>query len=125
MDERLERLKEIRIENFIWVIYIGIILLSWYANKKEKEYFLYNNLKSKKEYRNLLILIFTILLFIYLYFTKDSYEDVQKLNVFDSNKKKTLTYASFIGSILILISGVLFLIIAFADEDIDTEIAFS
>lgn len=125
MDERLDRLKEIKIENFIWVIYIGIILLSWYANKKEKEYFLYNDLKSKAEYRNLLILIFTVLLLIYLYFTKDSYEDVKELNAFDSNKKKTLTYASFIGSILILISGILFLIIAIADEDIDTEIAFS
>ena len=125
MNDRLERLKEIQVENYVYIIYIGIIFLSWYANKKEKEFFLYNNQRSKKEYQNLLILIFTILLLIYIYFTKDSYDALMKLNVFDSNKKKGLTYASFIGSVLILISGVLFLIIAISDSNIDTEIAFS
>lgn len=35
MNEKIERLKDIKTENQIWVIYIGIILLSWYANSKE------------------------------------------------------------------------------------------
>lgn len=125
MNDIEQRLKEIKIENWIWVIYIGLIVLSWYANSKEKHYFLYKDEESKKKYRELLILIFSILLVIYLYFTKDSYEDVQELTGADSQKKKTLTYMSFIGSVLILISGVLFLIIAIEDESIDTEIAFS
>ena len=119
MNEIEQRLKEIKIENWIWVIYIGIIFLSWYANRQEKHYFIY------KEYRNLLILIFSILLVVYIYFTKDSYEDIQKLTNAESPKKKTLTYLSFLGSVLILISGVFFLIIAIEDENIDTEIAFS
>lgn len=36
MNDRIDRLNDIRIENFIWIIYIGIILLSWYSNYKEK-----------------------------------------------------------------------------------------
>ena len=40
-------------------------------------------------------------------------------------KKVLLRYASFIGSFLILISGIIFLIIAIVDDNIDTEIAFN
>lgn len=120
-----ERLKEIKIENNIWVIYIGIIILSWIANSKEKKFVLYNDLKSKKEYRELLIIIFTILLCVYYYFFNDSYKSIKELKSNDSDKKKNLTYASFIGSTLILISGIIFLGVAILDEDIDTEIAFN
>ncbi len=125
MNDKLDRLEDIKIENFIWVIYIGIIILSWYANSKEKKFILYNDEKSREEYQRLLILIFSILLFVYYYFTKDSYSDLKKLNYYDTDKKKILTYASFTGSLLILISGVIFLIIAITDDNIDTEIAFN
>ena len=47
MDENVSRLKDIKIENYIWIIYIGIIVLSWYANSKEKNYILTKSEKSK------------------------------------------------------------------------------
>ena len=72
-----------------------------------------------------MILIFSILFIVYLYFTKDSYDDLKKLNDCDSDKKKVLTLLSFIGSFLILISGAIFLYIAISDDNIDTEIAFN
>ena len=125
MNDIEDRLKKIDIENYIWVIYIGIIILSWYANSKEKKYLIYNDLKSRKEYQNLMIFIFTILLIVYYYFTKDSYNDIKGLSEEDSIKKKNLTYISFIVSLLILISGILFLFIAIVDDNIDTEIAFN
>ena len=75
INDRISKLEDIKIENFIWVIYIGIIFLSWYANSKEKKYLLYNDEQSKREYQNLLILIFSILVIVYYYFTKDSYDD--------------------------------------------------
>ncbi|MBD9107369.1 hypothetical protein EGP99_06135 [bacterium] len=125
MNEDLSRLKDIKIENYIWIIYIGIIVLSWYANSKEKDFIINKNENSKKEYQALMILIFTILLFIYYYFTIDSYDDVKELTPLDSKKKIILRYASFVGSFLILISGIIFLIIAILDDNIDTEIAFN
>ena len=125
MNEDLNRLKDIKIENYIWIIYIGIIILSWYANSKEKDYIINKNDESKKKYQNLMILIFTILFVIYYYFAIDSYEDIKDLTKFDSRKKIILRYASFIGSFLILISGIIFLIIAALDDNIDTEIAFN
>ena len=125
MNNKLDRLEDIKTENIVWIIYIGIIILSYYANSKEKKYILYNDEKSKKEYQNLMIIIFSILLIIYYYFTKDSYDDLKNINILDTEKKKNLLYLSFIGSLLILISGVIFLIIAIVDDEIDTEIAFN
>lgn len=125
MNNKLDRLEDIKKENIVWIIYIGIIILSYYANSKEKKYILYNDEKSKKEYQNLMIIIFSILLVIYYYFTKDSYDDLKNINIFDTEKKKNLLYLSFVGSLLIFISGVIFLIIAIVDDEIDTEIAFN
>lgn len=125
MNDRLDKLKDIEIENKIWILYIGIIILSWYANSKEKTFLLYNDEKTKKEYQNLLILIFSILVIIYYYFAKDSYDKLTNINKFDSDKKKHLLYLSFIASFLILISGIIFLNIAIQDDQIDVELAFN
>lgn len=125
MNRKLDRLQDIRIENYIWVIYIIIIFISWYANSKEKKFILYNDEVSRRKYQNLLVLIFSILLIIYYYFTKSSYDDLNELTINDSNKKIILTYASFIASLLIFISGMIFLTIAIMDEEIDVELAFN
>ena len=120
-----KRLKEIKIEDFIWVIYIGIILMSWYSNYFERRYFIYNDLESKEKYRHIMIFIFIILVIIYIYVCKDSYEDLISLNQYDSKEKKSLTLLSFIASLLIVISGIIYLFIAIKDEDINVEIAFN
>ncbi len=124
-DEKNERLKKIDTENFIWVIYLVIIGLSFYGNYFEKKYVVYNNLKSKETYQEITILIFTIALIVYCYFLYDGYKDIKSLNVTDSKKKKDLTELNFLGSMLIFISGIIFLYIAVTDTDLETEIAFS
>jgi len=124
-EEINERINKINIENFVWLIYIGIICLNWYANKVEKEYFINNNLKSRNEYRKLMLLIFIILNIIYFYFFIDSYNELKKIKPTDSEQKKNLVFLSFIGSLLIFISGLIFIYIIIKDESIDVEIAFS
>lgn len=125
MNDKLKRLEDIKIENIVWIIYIGIIILSWYDNSKEKKYLLYDDLVSKKEYQNLLILIFTILVIIYFYFAKSGYEDILNLTSYDSPKKQMLTKFAFIGSFLILVSGIIYLILAILDDEIEIELAFN
>ncbi len=125
MNDKLKRLEDIKIENIVWIIYIGIIILSWYANSKEKKYLLYDDLVSKKEYQNLLILIFTILVIIYFYFAKSGYEDILNLTSYDSPKKQMLTKFAFIGSFLILVSGIIYLVLAILDDEIEIELAFN
>lgn len=124
-EELNKKLKQLSTEDFIWLIYIGIIILSWYSNTFERKYFIYNDHQSKEKYRKLTMLIFIILIIVYTYFLKDSYEEIKSLKPYDSERKKTLTYLSFLGSLLIAISGAIFLVISILDESIEIEIAFN
>lgn len=124
-EELKNKLKELSIEDFIWLIYIGIIFMSWFANSLERDYYVNNNELSKDKYRTIMIIIFSILIVVYTYFFIDSLEDVKSLKVTDSNNKKNLISLSFIGSTLILISGLIFLYIAIADEELNVELAFN
>ena len=45
--ELYKKLKQLKTEDFIWLIYIGIIFMSWYSNNLERKYFIYNDLQSK------------------------------------------------------------------------------
>lgn len=119
------KLKDLDIEDFIWIIYIGIIIMSWYSNSLERDYFITKNEISKTKYRNIMIIIFSILVVVYTYFFKDSLDDVLSLKQNDSNKKKQLISLSFIASFLILISGLVFLYIAIEDEELNVELAFN
>lgn len=119
------RLKEIKIEDFIWIIYIGIIILSYYSNYLEEKYFTNNDINSKNKYRSIIIIIFSILLLVYLYFLKDSYDSLKSLNDNSDNKTIILTYLSFIASLLIAIAGIIYLYIAINDENINIELAFN
>lgn len=125
MEEKLNRLKDIKTENYIWIIYIGIIFLSFYANELEKKFILYDDEEARKNYQNTIILIFSILVIIYYYFANSDYKNLKNLNETDTDKKIILTFLSFIGSSLVLISGIIFLIIAYLDEEISIELAFN
>lgn len=124
-EEVVNRLKQLKIEDFIWLIYLGIIFLSWYSNSLERKYFTYNDLNAKEKYRDIMKIIFIILIIVYLYFLNDSYNGLKNLKPYDSEKQKNLVTLSFIASLLIAISGFIFLYIAFEDEDLNVELAFN
>ncbi|MDD6223636.1 MAG: hypothetical protein PUB18_01380 [bacterium] len=124
-DEINAKLKQLRIEDLTWIIYIVIIVMSWYSNSLERKYYIYNDLHSKEQYRKMMILIFSILVVIYLYFLKSSYDDLKNIKPYDPYEKKHLTCMSFIGSLLVAISGFIFLYIAIMDEELHVELAFN
>ena len=124
-EEINKRLKELNTEDFIWIIYIGIIALSFISNHYERKYFIFNNIKDKEKYRNIMITIFSILIIVYLYFLKDSIDSIKNIKPNTNAKTRNLIYLSFIGSLFIAISGFIFLYIAFVDEELNVEIAFN
>ena len=125
MDEIEKKLKEIKIEDYIWIIYIGIIILSWYSNNLERKYILFNDQISKKEYKSIIEFIFFILFIVYLYFLNGSYKEYNNLKETDSKKKKDLVTLSLVGTLLLTISGFIFLYIAINDDNLDVELAFN
>ena len=122
MNDSLEkRLKEIKEENYIFVIFIIIIFMAYYANNKEIDYFLNNNESSKKDYYYLMIIIFLIVSIISAYYFTSS---LNELNTIKYNKKeKEYTNLNIIASAFALIASLIYLYIAITDTNIDAEIS--
>ena len=117
------RLKQIDVENFIYYVYIFLIILSFYANKLEKDYLIFKNESSKKQYRIILIIIFSIAIIVYFYYFYVNYQSVKN----EHNNQKVVFYnnLSLFASTLVLISGFILLYIAYKDENVDVELSFS
>ena len=124
-DELNDKLKELKTEDYIWVLYIGIIILSLYSNVLERKYYVNGDLKSKKKYLDITTIIFIILVFVYSYFLKGSYDSVKNIKYTDSSKKKELIYLSYFATILVFISGIVFLYVSINNENLDVELAFN
>ena len=125
MNNVSNRLKEIKIENYIWIIYLGIIFLSYYSNSLECDYLINNNYISKDKYKSIMTFIFIILVLIYLYFLVDSYGSIKNIDINNMNETDRLSLLSLIGSLLVFISGLIFLYISIKDKDMNIELAFN
>ena len=124
-EEIKKRLEELKTEDFIWVIYIGIIFFSWFSNHLEKRYFKNNDIEARDKYRRIIIIIFSVLIVVYTYFLKESYNDLKNLKQSDTDQRKMLVFLSFLASLFIFLSGIIFLYIALKDEDLEVELAFN
>ena len=118
-----ERIKDTRIEDFIFIIYYLIITLSLYSNKIERDYLYTGNDYDRTRYRILLYIIFGIAFLVYLYYTIDSYNTLKEVSYDDENRK--LYELSFLASFLVLISGCIYLYIISNDEEDRVELAFN
>ncbi len=113
MDEKLrEELKELKIEDFIWVIYIFIAIFAIVSNRYEREYDLKHNKKDAKVFRTINTDIFIITFFIYLYFLYINYKRIKALNPNSTLKEIISTNSSFIAACLFLIGGVISLLVS-------------
>ncbi len=118
-----KRLEQIQIEDYIWIIYLVIILFSFYGNSLEKKYFLYNDVQSKDRYQKINAIIFCVLIIIYAYFEKEAINSYKEKN--KSKKKHYYDKLILFASSAILISGFIFLYIILDDTDLEEEIAFN
>lgn len=117
-----DRLNDIKIENYIFIIYYIIITISLYANKVETEYLITDNKEIREKYRKLLFVIFGTAFLVYLYYTISNYDDYIEDNNPNSKRLNGLT---FLASFLVLISGVIYLYVIYEDKDVNIELAFN
>ena len=112
-------IKEIQIENFIWIIYLFISAAALLSNFYETDYIKTNKKKDYIYYKRINISIFVIAFFIYIYFLYKNYKNVSRLKKKSSNNKKIL-YAqiNLIAAILFLVGGILYLYTESNDIDI-------
>ena len=124
MEENIERINQIKIENFIWLICLILIGISLYGNYYEEKYFKYYQEQDKKKYRSALIFVFSIAMIIYIYFLYDSYQSYIKAKNLNEKSQKLATL-NLLTSILFTIGGGILLYISLTDENLDTEISFT
>ena len=121
MNNNIEkRLKDINLENRVYIIFIILIILGEYANNKEIDYFLNNNINSKKVYYNIMVFVFIVTTIISGYYFYNSSMDLKDNSYF---RKKEYAKLSYIASLFTFIASIMFLYIAITDTEIEAEIS--
>ena len=121
--ETINRLNKIKREDFIYVIFFVILILSYVANYIEKEYFINRSEEDKYKYYYLQIFIFSIVLLVNIYYVYVSYKEVMSLSKYNYSKRRVYAYLDFIASLAAIVASAILLYIAITDVNIDTEIS--
>ena len=117
MSEIKKTLKELEIEDIIWIITLFSAIFAIISNKFEREYIINKNKKSKKTYKTINVTLLTISFFIYLYFLLLSYSRIKEINPSTTFKQARLTNLNFIGAILFIIAALISIIVEIYSED--------
>lgn len=122
MNEYLEnKLREIKIEDFVLVIYLIIIIISFYANYLERDSLVNNNQGSKDKYKDLETLVFVIAVLVSVYFVINNYNRVVNYEADINNEPYDALLLLFIVAILALVSSfiLLYVSVKYRDEELE------
>ena len=117
------RLKRLKNEDFIWIIYFFIAAFAIFSNKLEREYVLNNSNIAYKKSKTINIILFLVAFFIYLYFVLLFTQDLNNMEKNFNNEKYRNTFLQLIAALLFLIGGIIYLVEAISERDIE-EIGF-
>ena len=99
-----EKLKELSIENMIWIIYIFISIFAIISNYFEQKYYNFHIFSDRKKQRYINLAIFTVAIIIYLYFL---YNNIKHI------KDNNYSFLSIFASTLFLIGGIIILYVEY------------
>lgn len=110
MNDVEKKLKRLKNEDIIWIIYFFIVVFALYSNKLDRDYLLKKDKEAYKREKSINITIFFVAFFIYLYFLLLLTEDLGNMekNFDDPNYRST--FIQLIAAILFLIGGAIYLI---------------
>ena len=117
------RLKRLKNEDFIWIIYFFIAAFAIFSNNLEREYVLNNSNVAYKKSKTINIILFLVAFFIYLYFVLLFTQDLNNMEKNFNNEKYRNTFLQLIAALLFLIGGTIYLFEAISERDIE-EIGF-
>lgn len=123
MDDIRKTLKELQIEDIIWIITLFSAIFAIISNKFERDYVIKKDKKAAKTYKNINVTLLTISFLIYLYFLLLSYSRVKEINPSTTFKQARLTNLNFIGAILFIIAALISIIVEiYSDDGSDTSL---
>ncbi len=121
MNEISKKLKRLKNEDIIWIIYFFIVVFALYSNKLDRDYLLNHDNSAYKSEKYINIGIFFVTFFIYLYFVLLLTEDLSNMERNFNNDNYRSTFIQLIAALLFLIGGSIYLIneIVRKDDDLD------
>ena len=108
MKDISENLKELEIEDFIWIISLFSACFALLSNKLEKDYLYTHNLSKEKKYKTINITLLVIAFFIYLYFMMLNYKRIKR-NTHQSFKQMRINNANFLAATLIVLATIIYI----------------
>ena len=114
-----ETLKEVQVEDYIWIIYIFLAIFAIVSNQHEKEYIKKHSKRDESVFRTINTEIFIVTFLIYLYFVYINYKHIKRLGPNSSPKQVLLANAGVVEAILFLIAGGISLLISIYGDDED------
>lgn len=117
MDKFNRQLRQLKEEDFIWLIYFFIVIFALVANRFEENYLLTKNRDSQRKTQKITTTILIVAFFIYLYFTLTSFDNLEYLKNHANKKEIKVAFERFLANILFLLGGAFAL---YADYDSNT-----
>ena len=121
--EILNRLKQLRNEDFIWIIYFFIAAFALLSNVFERDFVLTKNSNSFKKSKTINVIIFFVAFFIYLYFVLLFTSNLNNMEKNFNNAKYRNTFLQLIAALLFLVGGAIYLMQEILTNEVD-EIGF-
>lgn len=118
MNDINEQLKEIAIEDFIWIIFIFTSIAALLSDNFEKKWLLTKNKKDYVTYKEINIVLLIISFLVYLYFFIINYKKYKQAHQTGTIKDMFFNDINFVAASLFLIAGLLNLYTETADNDI-------
>jgi len=123
MDRINRTLRELEIEDWIWIITLFSAIFAIISNYFEKKYVVTKDKNSKNTYKTINVTLLTISFLIYLYFLILSYSRIKEINPTTSFKQARLTNLNFLGAVLFIIAaGISIFVEIYSDDGSDTSL---
>ena len=122
MNDISRRLKRLRNEDIIWIIYFFIVVFALYSNKLDRVFLLKHDNGAYKNEKYINISIFFVTFFIYLYFVLLLTEDLSNMERNFNNDNYRSTFIQLIAALLFLIGGSIYLINEIVRKDNDLDV---
>ena len=107
MNEIKEALKNLEIEDFIWIVSLFIAIFAIISNKYERDFLINQNRGSQRNFRTIDLGITIISFFIYFYFLMLTYNNLRKITPETSFKNTLIANASFVATSLFFIGVII------------------
>ena len=116
-------LEKIKLEDYIWYIYLFLVAFNLYSNYLEKQYITTGDTQARDKFRLINNIVLSVILIIYLIFLYAAFKDITDLKHSDSVLKKRLTTLAIVAALLFVIAGAITLYVSLKKPALDNEIA--